>query len=323
MILRYQHMSRVALFLISLSCCSLPVLAKDRNAPTPATPLRWLMTADEMRNAGLALRIISRENVGDFGASALVYPNKCYFEPNYELSVSDKKLGYFQARGFSLETLCLAMTSPVQYDPETGRPIPVAVPAFLDRSTNRKPIYPSNNLFMFVLSPPDCFKNGTPFLDCKFTYHHLEGVKFSDAEQQSSRLFDVKADQWIRKVIGGPGYDRECTCTQIEFSSQDYDRGALRIKDRCRLDTFPACARGRVRGQDPMGTLVVDITDGYTLEQRYNRGGEMVLGTKYGAIEISPKLPRGYAYRIGNPEGDDDMPNVLPPPRIRTGGDER
>jgi hypothetical protein len=29
-----------------------------------------------------------------------------------------------------------------------------------------------------------------------------------------------------------------------------------------------------------------------------------------------------HAYRIGYPEGDDDMPDVLPPPRIRTGGDE-
>jgi hypothetical protein len=152
-------------------------------------------------------------------------------------------------------------------------------------------------------------------------YDPIEGVKFTVAEQESNRLSGIKGDQWIRRVIAGPGYDRECTCGQIEISS-DYDRGALHAKERCRIDTFPACARGWVRGQDPIGTLVVDIRDGYTLEQRY-KSAEQVLGTAYGAIEISPKLPRGYAYRIGTPEGDDDTPDALPPPRVRTGGDER
>jgi hypothetical protein len=316
MMLRYQHIARVALFLLPLIVHTLPASAKDPNAPPPPDPLRWLMTAEEMRNAGLALRIISRDNIGDFGATVSSYPNKCYFAPDYELAVSGKKLAYFQARGFSLETLCLAITSPVHYNPETGRPIPVAVPALLDRSGSRKPIQ-AHKLFMFGLSPPDCFRNGAPFLDCNMTYDELWGFKLSAADEQSSRAFAVKSDQWIRKVIGG--YGRECTCDEIDISSGAYE-GSVSIKGECRLDTFPACLRDRVRGQNPIGALVVEFPDGYTMDKRYNFSG--ALGTRYGAVEISSRLAHGYAYRIGYPEGDDDMPDVLPPPRIRTGGDE-
>src|SRR5215468_25080 len=87
MMLRYQHLARVALFLLPVIVGTLPASAKDPNAPPPPDPLRWLMTAEEMRNAGLALRIISRENIGDFGADISSYPNKCYFTPDYELAV--------------------------------------------------------------------------------------------------------------------------------------------------------------------------------------------------------------------------------------------
>jgi len=282
------------------------------------------MIAEEMRNAGLALRIIPRRNerVGDFGLPGRSYPNKCYFEPNYELSLSNKKLAYFQARGFSLEALCLAITSPVHYDPETGKPLPVAIPAAVeDGNRTRKAIYPDAKLFMFVLSPPDCFKNGTPLLDCRVAYDPIEGVKFTTAEQQEEHLRRVKADQWIRKVISGPGYDKECTCNQIEISNAQVDQGSLRIRERCRVDAFPACARAWVAGQDPVGSLVIDVENGYTLEKRF-KPAEPLLGTAYGGIEISPKVPHGYAYRIGMPEGDDDLPNELPPPSVRTGGDE-
>ena len=303
---------------------SFPAFARDRDAPPPLKPLRWLMTSEEMRKAGLALRIIPRrdERVGDFGAPGGSYSNKCFFEPNYELSLSNKKLAYFQARGFSLEALCLAMTSPVHYDPETGRPVPVAIPAVVDDTNRaRKAVYPAAKLFMFVLSPPDCFKNGTPRFDCRIAYDPIEGVNFTAAEQQENHLRAVKADQWIRRVIGGPGYDRECTCNQIGISDAVDDRGALRIRETCRVDTFPACARSWVTAQDPVGTLVIDIQNGYTLEKRY-KPAELLLGTAYGGFEISPKLPHGYAYRIGTPEGDDDLPDELPPPMIRTGGDE-
>jgi hypothetical protein len=164
MMLRFQHASRVALVLLPLSASSLPGLAKDETAPPPMKPLRWLMTAGEMRNAGLALRIIAQENerVGDFAAPGPRYPNKCYFEPGYELALSDKKLAYFRARGFSLETLCLAITSPVHYDPETGKPVPVAVPAIVgNNNVNRKAISPNNRYsFMFVLTPPTASRTG-------------------------------------------------------------------------------------------------------------------------------------------------------------------
>jgi hypothetical protein len=41
--------------------------------------------------------------------------------------------------------------------------------------------------------------------------------------------------------------------------------------------------------------------------------------TDYGDFDISPRLPRGYAYRIGSPEGDDDTPYVDLPQGQRIG----
>ena len=39
------------------------------------------------------------------------------------------------------------------------------------------------------------------------------------------------------------------------------------------------------------------------------KSGPILKGwTDYGEFDISPMHPRGYAYRIGSPEGDDDRP---------------
>jgi hypothetical protein len=58
-------------------------------------------------------------------------------------------------------------------------------------------------------------------------------------------------------------------------------------------------------------SLVPEI-NGYSFEGVPTKGL-----TDYGDFDISPRLPRGYAYRIGSPEGDDDSPYVELPPGKR------
>jgi hypothetical protein len=62
-----------------------------------------------------------------------------------------------------------------------------------------------------------------------------------------------------------------------------------------------------------IGSLVAE-TNGYSFENVLTKGA-----TDYGDFDISPRLMRGYAYRIGSPEGDDDTPYVALPPGRRIG----
>jgi hypothetical protein len=72
----------------------------------------------------------------------------------------------------------------------------------------------------------------------------------------------------------------------------------------CRIDLAPACLEQMSRRQYRAGSLLPEI-DGYSF------GGVPTKGlTDYGDFDISPRVARGYAYRIGSPEGDDDTPYV-------------
>jgi hypothetical protein len=44
--------------------------------------------------------------------------------------------------------------------------------------------------------------------------------------------------------------------------------------------------------------------------------------TDYGPFDIAKAHPRGYAYRIGSPEGDDDRPSVELPSGSELGLDD-
>jgi hypothetical protein len=59
------------------------------------------------------------------------------------------------------------------------------------------------------------------------------------------------------------------------------------------------------------GSLVPEIA-GYAFDGVPTKGF-----TDYGDLDISPRLARGYAYRIGSPEGDDHTPYVDLPPGQR------
>jgi len=55
-----------------------------------------------------------------------------------------------------------------------------------------------------------------------------------------------------------------------------------------------------------------EVADGYL----FNGASERL--HRLWTFDISPKLPHGYAYRIGSPEGDDDSPflNVTPATKL-------
>jgi esterase/lipase superfamily enzyme len=94
------------------------------------------------------------------------HPNRCPFEiPDdaYVLSISNEMLRHFESRGFSLNTLCMALTAPMHMDLETGNVVPYVE------------MLEGLHEHVIILNVPDCFKNGTPLLDCRIRYHWYWG----------------------------------------------------------------------------------------------------------------------------------------------------
>lgn len=144
----------------------------EDDAPVP----KIIISAQELRSLGIA--------VHSEGAEEL--PHRCRDSGNADLSVSDEMLRHFTARGFSLESLCLGLSSWVLFDPETGRTIPRV--AF------------SHNLEI-SLNLPDCFRNAVPFLECDNRYETWEQYEFTEDEQKENIEHTHKVDEMVRAHV--------------------------------------------------------------------------------------------------------------------------
>jgi esterase/lipase superfamily enzyme len=123
------------------------------------------------------------------------HPNRCPYgipDDRYVLSFSNEMLRHFEKRGFSLSTLCMAITAPMGMDPETGNAIPFV--ALLEGGL----------VDSVLLNVPDCFKNGTPLLDCRIRYHWFWGrVRDDDPRKVEKDYADTGRilDDFIRRGI--------------------------------------------------------------------------------------------------------------------------
>lgn len=159
----------------------------------------------ELFKAGVSIRYLDPdvERPKDFAGSTPQHPNRCpyaigsYFEEGafqnnqIEISLSDEMLAHFQRRGFNLKTLCLAITTPMTYDPETGVPIP------------------SVNLgyhLWVLLNVPDCFRRGTPMLDCNMRYHWFWRGRMDRAYSEASAKLDRLIKQKLQAGAVLPHY---------------------------------------------------------------------------------------------------------------------
>jgi hypothetical protein len=253
------------------------------------------MTAADLRKAGIDLRIIDPNSTsGGFYEKRAGFPNKCYYDKSYELSISDAMLQHFESRGFSLPSLCLALQSSLRYDPETGKQLPLAVAAS-PGSPGKQP--EPIDAYEVLLNVPDCFKNGTPLIDCRLDYDASFGTKNDDPA--SARRLALQEDAKIRAFIGSGGYARECACNEIRFFRND-----VNLPNDCHLDSIPVCARALVDDPDPAGRLVKK--SGSTLMKRAGVRSSYYVG----GIEISASLRNGYGYSLGTEGGDPEKIDV-------------
>lgn len=285
--------------------------------PERPAPRKILVDTDQLRRAGVALQ--TRQ--GDF-----VFPNRCY----EDVTISDKFLGHYRARGFSLMTLCMAMRADwMVYHPETGEALTIAAL----RRPGAKPADDSPASRHFLLDVPDCFRNGTPYSDCTFTF------EVTARERENSAFYRDKArkiDAGIRALLRSGRYTTECTCGDLEAAADTVSRvvgpkgrlvetpvPSFRIKPgrACYIDRIPECASRMSQGRIAPGTLRFELETNQLTD--ILRVTKERLGLLNEWIEISPRLPRGYGYTLIRPEGEDEQPYTELPTgdRIGPGGE--
>jgi hypothetical protein len=245
-----------------------------------------LLTADEMKEVGIALRILNDKS-GPFYQNSAEFPNRCYYNSRYELSISNEMLAQFTKRGFTLTTLCLAIEGFSRFDVEAGNPLPLAVPAVV-RGTEKVAVWGNSGI---LLNIPDCYKGGIPILECKLKYEfHWAGKSEGISDHQ-------KKEHAGMSTAARDGYAKECSCAEIEVTQ--YNRSELKLPGTCRVDMLPACVANKLpQHRAGVGSLVFEDRSSF----RHAAG---ISSSIHGDYDINPSLPRSYGYMIAGPEGDD------------------
>jgi hypothetical protein len=175
-------MERSAVAAVCLAFGWLAVLVPlDRANAQNEVVTRIRMTVGELRAQGLAV-----------SPSAHPFSNSCQSSGNARLSVSDDLLANFMSKGFTLESVCLAFSSHMRFDPETGRQLPLAfVPQIQADGFDNE----------FPLNVPLCFRNGVSYLDCDFKFDTWWGGKLDRRQLAENRQFAQRIDAMIRALI--------------------------------------------------------------------------------------------------------------------------
>jgi len=103
----------------------------------------------------------------------------CYYygDGGIVVGLSDEYLRFFQQKGFTRRSLCMAVISGIRFHPETGERLATMI--FIDGPALEAG-YPQDFVSDEVtLSPPDCFKRAQPYADCRFRYDPMTGKQLA------------------------------------------------------------------------------------------------------------------------------------------------
>lgn len=288
-------MIKFRLALIGL-CLLWPLTTLAQPAPSAGSPvmIEWgSFTLQEFGISGIAEPGDER----DFNQT----PHRCYTYggDGNGIAISDALLAQFKRRGFSLESLCLALESEVRFDPETGKRLPTYVVfdrrAMLealerhdfDRMTDAqiKACCSEEGLAHAEqpLDVPVCFKDGAPYSDCAWRYDVVTGRKLSDAETRRYRDLGRAIEAGMTRAMKG----EIKACGGKAVPSDDID-----VRWPCK----PARARSDTGFLQPDAKFVVDLikkhVDAGLVPQPLTRINKATF------VDISPAFPRGYGYAL-------------------------
>jgi hypothetical protein len=275
-----------------LGCAALTVLV-GTSAPAAERSIQAkypivFETGNELKVLGIALT--------GFGKQADVKPFKhqCYYygDGSNFISVSDEFLNRYLQRGFSLNSLCLALQSPLAFDPETGKRLPSYMVADLE-AVRKKQLDAGSVSEVLPLLVPDCFKRGLPYHDCKFRFDMQKGTPLPPGRlaviMKGKNIFDQK----MAEIKRNGAYATECKCEESNLQP------GFSTTEVCRLEKVPKCA-----ANDSEHLIVGTLrAEGYQVFGDFGESGITL-------VDISPSLPLGYGYQLHTdgaaaPEGGD------------------
>jgi hypothetical protein len=124
------------------------------------------------------------------------FPHRCDIarDEYRDFLFSDDLLRHYERRGFSKDAICLALHSALRFDPETGKQLPI-VSVRVGQSANDF----ARELPLLI---PDCFKNGTPMLDCTIRFDWYEGGgPHSAKEVNEYKAIGRKVDSSAKNIL--------------------------------------------------------------------------------------------------------------------------
>lgn len=222
------------------------------------------------------------------------YQSKCYkkWPPDdigtpdelYDISLSDDFVLKFAKRGFSLNSLCLALASGIKFDPETGQRLPTFILADRDRVKDELDAWALTS--EIPLDVPDCFRFGRPYSDCKFFYDPKDTKnreKLSSAETKRYAELGRKIDVRVANAKAAGKWSK--TCAEVEMHD-----GEEELLQDCKLE------KDRDGWLQNDGIISNNLNQAKDLE--FGQGWE-----KQRMIDVSPVFPAGYGYALYAPSG--------------------
>jgi hypothetical protein len=165
----------------------------------PAAP-RYPLVFDKakvLRTLGLVVRPYTSD-----AEDTQAFPTRCYYygDGSYDISLSDDLLARFKVRGFSRRSLCMALVSEMRFDPETGQRLPTYIVANVESLSQPGYVPGAGELTAELpLDVQDCFKNGTPYADCRIQYDPMTGRKLTARQTQAYKQAGAALDKKLRE----------------------------------------------------------------------------------------------------------------------------
>ena len=235
---------------------------------TQGYPLVFTRAAD-VRLLGLVLA-----NYGPDYDTVRRFANRCHYygDGGNDISVSDSLLRHYRKKGFSLNSLCMALVSGIRFHPETGARLPTYI--VVDEKSLRQMGFAEAGVISeeLPLDVPTCFSRGLPYTDCAFNYHPRTGVRLgADTTAWYKRTGDTIIAA-VRRELSSGRFASECTCAEFEANN-----------DECRIEKHGACKDSEFIA----GDLAVEYVAFSAPQEAW-----------IGFYDVSTSLPLGFGYAL-------------------------
>lgn len=223
------------------------------------------------------------------GATAL--PHKCYYygDGGSLLSVSDEFLSLYEARGFTLRTLCLGLVSGVAFHPETGAALATIQAVNVEEATapdyfgEPGPVGPVTTLQL-----PSCFRRGVPLSDCAFRYDPFSGERLSADRTEGVAAQGAAALTAGKRALASGRY--AAPCPDGEIPNAMIFKGSEWVGERT-PEEKEACYAEQATEKEP-------YIKGYFLREYHAEEYWPAMIPYGGFIDFSPAHPEGFAYAL-------------------------